>query len=90
MTAIEFRNSGFEIPLHHSLTEQIMMAGVPRNIAIVNGTLAAAMGLGLRLWLAGFLFWAVGHGITAFAARKDPQFMEVLIRHLKSKPCLEA
>tara|TARA_R110002072_G_scaffold240956_2_gene399418 strand:- start:1730 stop:2002 length:273 start_codon:yes stop_codon:yes gene_type:complete len=82
--------SGFEIPLHHSLTEQIMMAGVPRNIALVNGTLAAAMGLGLRLWLVGFLIWAVGHGIAAFAARKDPQFLEVLIRHLKSKPYLEA
>ena len=89
MTAIDSRSSGFEIPLHRSLTEQIMMAGVPRNIAIVNGTLAAAMGLGLRLWLVGFLIWAVGHSIAAFAARKDPQFMEVLIRHLKSKNYME-
>ena len=83
-------DTGFEIPLHRSLTEQIMMAGVPRNIAILNGTLAAAMGLGLRLWLVGFLIWAVGHSIAAFAARKDPQFMDVLVRHLKSKPALEA
>jgi len=85
----DYSNTGFEIPLHRSLTEQIMMAGVPRNIAILNGTLAAAMGLGLRLWLVGFLIWAVGHSIAAFAARKDPQFMDVLIRHLKSKNYME-
>lgn len=90
MTDTGFEISGFEIPVHRSLTEQIMMAGVPRNIAILNGTLAAAMGLGLRLWLVGFLVWVVGHGIAAFAARKDPQFMEVLIRHLKFKSYLEA
>ena len=29
----------------------------PRAIAILNGTLAAALGLGLRLWLVGLLLW---------------------------------
>ena len=40
---------GFEVPLHRSLTEPILLAGAPRAIAIVNGTIAAALGLGLRL-----------------------------------------
>ena len=48
---------GFEVPLHRSLTEPILLGGAPRAIAIVNGTIAAALGLGLQLWLAGLLLW---------------------------------
>ncbi len=40
---------GYEIPLHRSLTEPILMAGAPRTAAIAIGTLAAAVGLGLQL-----------------------------------------
>ena len=48
---------GFHIPLHRSLTEPVLMGGAPRSIAILNGTIAAALGLGLRLWIAGLVFW---------------------------------
>lgn len=37
----------FEIPLHRSLTEPILLGGAPRTVAIANGTLAVAVGLGL-------------------------------------------
>ncbi len=43
-------------------------------IAIVNGTLAAALGLGLQQWIAGIAFWAVGHTLAVFAAKRDPRF----------------
>ena len=43
---------GYEVPLHRSLTEAILIAGAPRNFVILNGTLSAAIGLGLRLWIA--------------------------------------
>ena len=76
---------GFEVPLHRSLTEPILLAGAPRAIAIVNGTVAAALGLGLRLWIAGLLLWVVGHSIAVFAAKRDPDFAEVLRRHLRHK-----
>ncbi len=79
---------GFEIPLHRSLTEPILLAGAPRNIAILNGTVAAALGLGLQMWLAGILVWAVGHSLSVFAARRDPAFAPVLIRHLRQKAWL--
>jgi type IV secretion system protein VirB3 len=46
---------GFVTPVHRALTEPILMGGAPRSIAIVNGTLAAALGIGLRLWIAGLL-----------------------------------
>ncbi len=76
---------GFEVPLHRSLTEPILLAGAPRGVAIVNGTIAAALGLGLRLWLAGLLVWIIGHSVAVFAAKRDPQFMDVLGRHLRHR-----
>ncbi|MEZ5832922.1 MAG: VirB3 family type IV secretion system protein [Dongiaceae bacterium] len=79
---------GFEVPLHRSLTEPILLAGAPRNIAILNGTIAAALGLGLQMWLAGILVWAIGHSLSVFAARRDPSFAPVLIRHLRQKAWL--
>ncbi len=76
---------GYEIPLHRALTEPILMGGAPRTVAIINGTLAAALGLGLQLWLAGIVVWLVGHSAAAYAARKDPAFMEILVRHVRHK-----
>ena len=52
---------GFEAPVHRALTEPILLGGAPRAVAITNGTLAAAVGLGLRLWIAGLVLWAIGH-----------------------------
>ena len=79
---------GFEIPLHRALTEPILLGGVPRSVAILNGTIAAALGIGLQLWIAGIAFWAVGHTIAVFAAKRDPQFAAVLARHLRQKAWL--
>lgn len=76
---------GFEVPLYRSLTDPILLGGAPRGIAILNGTLAAALGLGLRLWIVGLLVWVVGHAIAATAARKDVQFAEVISRHARHK-----
>jgi len=53
--------TGFYAPVHRALTEQILLGGAPRAVAIVNGTLAAAVGLGLRLWIVGAAIWLIGH-----------------------------
>jgi type IV secretory pathway TrbD component len=74
---------GFAEPVHRALTEPILLGGAPRAVAILNGTLAAALGLGLRLWIAGLVFWAVGHAAAVWAARRDPLFVEVVRRHLR-------
>ena len=81
---------GFEVPLHRSLTEPMLLGGAPRNVAILNGTLAAAIGIGLQLWIAGLVLWITGHTAAVWAARKDPQFMDVLLRHVRHKPYLGA
>ena len=74
---------GFSVPVHRALTEHILLGGAPRAIAILNGTLAAAIGLGLRLWLVGLGIWAIGHVATVWAAKRDPQFVDVVRRHLR-------
>jgi len=76
---------GFEVPIHASLGSPVLLGGAPRGLAIVNGTIAAAVGLGLQQWLVGIVFWAVGHSVAVMAARGDPDFAPVLIRHLRQK-----
>jgi type IV secretory pathway TrbD component len=65
---------GFVAPVHRALTEPILLGGAPRAVAILNGTLAAALGLGLRLWIPGLMLWA---------AKRDPMFVDVVRRHLR-------
>ncbi len=79
------RVEGFEVPLHRALTEPILLGGAPRGVAILNGTFAAALGLGLQLWIAGILFYVIAHTLTVFAAKRDPDFAGVLARHLRQK-----
>ena len=74
---------GYEAPVHRALTEQILLGGAPRAVAILNGTLAAALGLGLRLWIPGLAFWLIGHAAAVWAAKRDAQFVDVTRRHLR-------
>jgi type IV secretion system protein VirB3 len=74
---------GFEAPVHRALTEPILLAGAPRAVAILNGTVSAAIGLGLRLWIAGLVLWALGHMAAVWAAKRDPLFVEVVRRHVR-------
>jgi type IV secretory pathway TrbD component len=82
------RIEGFELVLHRSLTEPILIGGAPRAAAILIGTLAAVIGLGLRLWVTGLVFWIAGHGLAVWLARRDPAFAEVAARHLKHRSWL--
>ena len=79
---------GFEVTIHGSLGAPILLRGAPRGLAIVNGTLAAAIGLGLQQWIAGIVVWAVGHSVAVFASRRDPAFAPVLVRHLRQRSYL--
>jgi type IV secretion system protein TrbD len=75
--------AGYYAAVHRALTEPILLGGAPRAVAIINGTLAAAIGLGLRLWIAGVAIWLVGHLAAVWAAKRDPAFVEVVRRHLR-------
>ena len=65
---------GFSVPVHRALTEHILLGCAPRSLAILNGTLAAVLGLGL---------WALGHCAAVWAAKRDPQFDDVVRKHLR-------
>ena len=75
--------AGFEVPLYRALVDPILLGGAPRTIAIINGTLAAALGLGLRLWILGLIVWFGGHALAALLTRKDHQFSDVISRHAR-------
>ncbi|WP_312217925.1 VirB3 family type IV secretion system protein [Sphingobium yanoikuyae] len=76
---------GYEVPIHISLTVPILLGGAPRGLAIINGTLSAAFGLGLQQWLTGIAIWALGHSLAVFVARHDPDLVPVLMRHIRQK-----
>lgn len=75
---------GFEIPIHRSITEPMMLGGVPRSVALLNGTLAAAFGLGLQSFyvLPGCI---ILHIICMIFTKRDPQFFDCFRRHIKQK-----
>jgi len=75
--------AGYFAPVHRALTEPILLGGAPRSLAIVNGTLAGAIGLGLRLWIAGLVIWAIGHALPVRPARGAPHFVDVARRPLR-------
>jgi type IV secretion system protein TrbD len=82
--------AGYYAPVHRALTEPILLGGAPRSVAIVNGTLAAALGLGLRLWIVGGLIWLIGHLAAVWATKRDAAFVDVVRRHLRYPPHLVA
>ena len=75
--------AGFYAPVRRSLTEPILLAGTPRSVAILNGTLAAAVGLGLRLWLVGAVIWLICQLAAVWATKRDAAFVDVVRRHLR-------
>lgn len=76
---------GYTVPVHRALTEPILIGGAPRTATILNGTIAATLGLGMHLILAGLVYWIVAHAIGVWAAKRDPNFMDVLVRHVRHK-----
>lgn len=81
---------GFYAPIHRSLCEPMLLAGAPRSVAITSGTLAAAIGIGLQLWVVGLACGLIGHTLAVWGAKLDAQFMEVFARHIKHRTYLEA
>jgi type IV secretory pathway TrbD component len=75
---------GFQVPLHRSLTEVILMGGAPREVVLLNGTLAAAMGLALHLYFL-LILNVIIHMVAVAVTKRDPQFFNVFKRHINQK-----
>lgn len=78
---------GYEVPVHLALVEPVLVAGLPRSVAFLYWTMAAALMIGLhQLWLLPLAL--TGHfGLTRLT-RFDPHFMAVVragLRHTRDK-----
>jgi type IV secretion system protein VirB3 len=76
---------GYCLPLRTSLTRPLLMGGVPRTFAIMNATMAAAIAFGLQQPLIGMPLWAMLQAIGAYAASRDPWFLDTWPRAM-AKP----
>jgi type IV secretion system protein TrbD len=79
---------GFEVPIHRSLTEPILIGGLPRNFAILLWTPGMVVILGLyQLW---FLPIQLAlHLVFVCLTRRDADFFEVFKRALRAQRRLE-
>lgn len=76
--------AGYRIKLHSALVTPIMLGGVPRQFAILNGTVCAAFVLGLHAIYTLPLFIII-HIVAVIAARRDPYFFEIIMRQMRKK-----
>ena len=81
---------GFEIGFHSSLAEPVTIAGVPRMIAVLNGTLTAVLALGLQVPLIGVPLGLTIHAVCYWLNKRDPYFFDALGRPIRQRPYLDA
>lgn len=82
-------HDGFEVPIHRSLTEPILYGGVPRDVMILNVTLAGATIVGAHLWYAAPIFLFV-HFLAVYLSKKDAQFFDIFLNQIQRKPYYDA
>lgn len=74
---------GFDAPVHRSLTEVILLGGLPRTVGLLLWTTAAAVGFGLQqIWVLPFAI--VAHIGLVFVTKKDPFFFDVFVQAIKA------
>ncbi len=74
---------GLEVPLHRSLVEPMMVAGLPRTVSLVLWTTVCAFAFGLRqIWV--LPIGLALHLVCVAAAKADPYIFEILALALKA------
>ena len=77
-----------KIPIHRGLIERNMIAGVPRKVAILGGTIGGALVLGMQnAWM--ILVLIPFYLTLVVLYRSDPYLLEVLISHVNEDDFLE-
>lgn len=79
---------GYEVPIHRSLTQPILFAGLPRIVGLLLWTTIAAFVLGLhQIWM--LALGLVLHVLFAAITRRDPFFFDVFLRALGAQRRLD-
>ncbi len=82
------RPEGFEVPLHRSLVEPMLLAGLPRTVALVLWTGVGAIAFGLhQLWV--LPLGIVLHLAAAAVTKADPYFFDIVILAVKTRRRLD-
>lgn len=87
---MDARPEGWRQPVAGALTTPATLAGMPRDYAVLMGTIALVLGLALRIWWLGLLWWAAACAVGLWAAKIDDRFLAVLRRHLSLPGHLDA
>lgn len=75
---------GFEVPVHTALSKPRLVAGVPRDVALLVFTAAAALVFGLQSWWSIPIYAAIHIGCALYT-KYEPQWPEALRRSLRLK-----
>ena len=82
------RPDGFEVPLHRSLVEPMLLAGLPRTVALVLWTGVGAFAFGLhQIWV--LPLGIALHGVAAAATKADPYFFDIVLVALRTQRRLD-
>jgi len=73
-----------QVKIFQALTSPLLLAGVPRTFAILNGTICAAFVLALQSFYV-LPICILVHACAVFLTKKDPYFFSVISRQLKQK-----
>ena len=74
------------IPIHVSLIRPILLMGAERELVLVSAILAAVLVMSLErviFTIAGVVFWGLSLPVLQRAAKADPQFSRVYLRHTR-------
>ncbi|MGA3124768.1 MAG: VirB3 family type IV secretion system protein [Polyangiaceae bacterium] len=76
------------MPLHRSLVEPMLLAGLPRTVALVLWTGVGAIAFGLhQLWV--LPLGIVLHLAAAAVTKADPYFFDIVILAVKTRRRLD-
>ncbi|WP_333595636.1 VirB3 family type IV secretion system protein [Anaerospora hongkongensis] len=75
---------GYQLPLYRSLTEQVLIAGAPKSVIVVNAMIMGIFILSLQF------FWILPmnlliHFGAIYISRHDEQFFDCFLRYIKAK-----
>ena len=76
-------------PVHQSLIQPVLIAGVPRKFAFINWTTAMAISFGIHMPYIGLPIGLVLHLVVANVTKKDVDWLNVLMRYLRQPTHLD-
>lgn len=74
--------AGYIARIHRALSRPQLLAGAPRHLFVGWSFTCAVVGFWYMAWGTA-LIWLVGWLVMVYLTKRDPQFIEVALEHLK-------